>query len=382
MSESISVQILDQEIVQASFESILLSLVQDFYLIEDLKKTDNSCYKYLQPNQVEAAWRLAYEISGNRAIFYGAPYSGTDLEKRRSNFRNLNSQDQHLFLRLLASLAQAGFLVASAELLPMTGQEFDPKIVAEVEQLTGEKQLFLTTFVVGHSIAFLNHYFLDRLPINKGDQFEKQNFDYLSNFWSELEPLFARLKGENLPVQHATTIESADSILKSGGFFPTDPLKDGFDGQGVYVGLCYAYEGWTGGPDTSTLLEFTVPADSGVFVGGYRPRMNVLTHFLNLDTTNDQANPEGVTEWFRGKQTDQTFLGRPIVDVFEAIIKRDVSIYEDPQFPGEYLLSAETADLSPVVWGSLCKILGIRRFVPRHQLRSLDKPFIRRSPIN
>lgn len=315
---------------------------------------------------------------------------------RRKHFMNLDQKDQRkIELALVQSACNSG--PRTLELFLLTGKETDLDYINELEQRYKVSLDALRVFARATSIQYstlelwqiMDRPATKREPINKEEYNPLlnnvlQNSRELSNYTAlaihlTRKPSHQLSNGEKTPAEQ---INYTGMIQKTINW----PARGHALGEGVYMGLLGSRVSKGAEPEKFSLrmpLRDTIPIVTLPSNGSPMLWCVVPSEYVTLTpATNETKVSRGLVEWYQGSDDRRQDDGTWHYDLPEWKIQ---ALAESISIPRSQMyicsdqdnlpcLIADT-DEPPIVWGSLCNALKIRRFIPLKELKKIEPPY-------
>jgi hypothetical protein len=296
-----------------------------------------------------------------------------DMQKRAETFFSLTDDEREVVERMIvqSALFNEERLLQS---LKLTGRETDLGYAAELEQRYGVKldsvKIAAHMFSMTYRMWELNH---EVRRIGDDESLD----DDVKRVKEKIEKIKYSAKDlaqYNVEATHVTRTESEGSIDYSQTLWKSESGKSShYEGDGVYAGVLGSYREWRGGDKVYT-MQIPLSGSLPTIVSNNYPKAmaNVLCESLFIQSDTDlPAIPHGLIQW-RQCEYDYDEINDWKIDLLSELLKTPVQKIKDEQ--GRECLIADTAE-PPIVWGSLCRALRIRRFIPLAQLPKLSQSF-------
>lgn len=302
-----------------------------------------------------------------------------DLQTRKNRFLKLPEEDKKLIEEFIvwASVRNDGRLLQA---MRATGRETDENYIQEIERRYGigleNMRVASNLFSLTYDSWKVNYLIRNGMATLEN---RSQLVDRIRNIYRRSKHLgrYAVLGTHASPFPEASEIDSSNVLYQSRG-------GEHFEGDGIYCGVLGSYgEAWLEmtGHDISDgeVFEFIIELSNTVpIIADFsypKAMVNYLGEMLDINEhRSGLATPHGLIQW-RNEKTANYIPIKNADDwrvklLSELLNNPPLSIWKDET--GKEVVVADT-DEDPIIWGSLCRAMCIRRFVPKKYVRYLDR---------
>lgn len=281
------------------------------------------------------------------------------MARRRGAFEQLSREDREVLEKTIIqeSLENSPRVL---EALKLTGREIDETFVDELEK---KYDVPLSNLRVAENLFGLTYKMWE---LNWEVQGEP-DMDLVRSKLEQVKRYAENLARFEVLATHATnehakgSIDESRALLKS-----TTGSSSHYEGEGVYTGILGSYRGWAEGALYEVKLSL---ADSVPIIVSYnypKAMANVLGEVLDIEEgTGDRAVAHGLIEWFQ-TQYDDDDVSPWKIELLENLLGAEAKIVTDEHDLPCVIVNTQE---DPIVWGSLCRSLRIRRFIPASELQ-------------
>lgn len=313
------------------------------------------------------------DIKYRRAKFEGGVYNGKRFryytpEKSEFEFKGVSQEQKEKLEKLIVQYAfrnDRKLLFA----LKVAGRETDLDYLRELEDKYEMKIPNLEIAINMHKMTYrfweLNYEVQDVI------EDDPEDIERVEKKLIEIKKAAEVLSNYTVEVTHGTSIEAAYEIEEGLEIGASDSrYEDHFEGDGVYTGMFKTYRDWG-----ERIFKMRVSlADSFPIILDYRyPKAmaNILSEYVKIVPDEKEeilAFPKGLTHWRQGGFGSEE-VTKWKLSLLQKMLNSEVKLAIDGD--DEKCVIADTDD-DPIVWGSLCRALRIRRFIPFEELKKFD----------
>lgn len=285
-------------------------------------------------------------------------------QERQKKFSSLSEENKKIIEQFIV---QESLLNQedTAFALKITGRETDEKYIDELEKKYSLElhNLRITVYL------FKNTYEMWWLNDNltKNHQPSEKELTDIKLRVSSITENAQFLANYQVDATHATNedifkiIDENKALIKATAQTSSDGFQ--YEGNGVYTGILGGFHWW--GNQSLDLFHIKLPLAETlpIFINFNFPKAlaNVLCEVLDIEKDlRDIAIPHGLQEFYQ-IQYDNHEISEWKINILREVLDTEIYLVSDnKQLP---CLIADT-DKDPIIWGSVCRALKIRRFIP------------------
>ncbi|MBT4124235.1 MAG: HD domain-containing protein [Candidatus Pacebacteria bacterium] len=285
-------------------------------------------------------------------------------QERQNKFSSLSEEDKKTIEQFIIQesiLNQEDMAFA----LKITGRETDEQYVDELEKKYSLELHNLRVAVYVFKNTYNTWWLKDNFPPNY--QPSDAELTIIKSKVDSIAEAAKVLANFQVDATHATNEETFDVIDKSKALIKATEKTstDGsqYEGNGVYTGILGGFDWW--GNQSLDLFHMKLPLSEAIpiFINFNFPKAmaNVLCEVLDIEKDlRDVAIPHGLQEYHQTEYNDVD-ISEWKLKILREILGTEVYLISDHN---ELPCVIADTDKDPILWGSICNVLRIRRFIP------------------